>query len=121
MDVWALTFFAPEWGAAGASWTAALDAVDLSGLDSTTAQARLVPTPAVLVAQQNIHPALGPLCGLPAVAEDTGGQQDLRLEDKHAAANSSPTCWNITIIIIVIISSINSSSVLGYCSKCSGG
>lgn len=73
-----VTFFAPE---RGEVWwwciSAGLDTVDLSGLNPTSTQPRLVSTPTILLAQQHVHPALCPLCSLPAVTEDRGGRVSL--------------------------------------------
>lgn len=73
------TFFAPQWAKVGGCITAGLDTVNLSGLNSATTQPCLVSTPAVLLAQQHVHSALRPLCGLPAVTKERGGQTLLRL------------------------------------------
>lgn len=66
---WEDTFFALQ--IAKVAWfiSAALDTVDLPGLNPTPTQARLVSTPTILLAQQNICLAFCPLCGLPVVTE----------------------------------------------------
>lgn len=64
------TLFALRWGAVGRPISTTLNTVDFPRLYSASAQASLVSTPTVLLAQQHIHPALCPLCGLPTVAEN---------------------------------------------------
>ena len=46
-----------------------LHAVRLSGLDPSPTEGRLVASPLVLLTEQRVHAALGPLCGPPAVPE----------------------------------------------------
>lgn len=71
-----VTVFAPE--CAGVRWciAVALDTVDLPALNPASAQACLVATPTVLLAQQHVHPALGPLGGLPAVSKGGGRHRE---------------------------------------------
>lgn len=69
------TFFTPEWAQVGECITAGMDTIDLPSLDSTSAKPCLVSPPTVLLAQQHIHPALAPVCSLPAVTEDRDGKK----------------------------------------------